>query len=66
MVDLGDYSVHVYTEGENANAPTLVFLSGSGTVAPTYDFKPLYSLLSDEYRIAVVEKLDMDIQILSM
>ena len=56
MIDLGDYSVHVYSEGENENAPTLVFLSGSATVAPVYDFKALYSLLSDEYRIAVVEK----------
>jgi pimeloyl-ACP methyl ester carboxylesterase len=56
MVDLGDYSVHVYTEGENRDAPTLVFLSGSATVAPVYDFKQLYKLLSDEYKIAVVEK----------
>lgn len=56
IVPLGDYNLHVYTEGENEKSPTLVFLSGSGTVAPTYDFKVLYSLLSDEYRIAVVEK----------
>ncbi len=56
MVNLGNYSVHVYSEGGNESAPTLVFLSGSATVAPVYDFKALYSLLSDEYRIAVVEK----------
>lgn len=56
MVDLGDYSVHVYSEGEAHTAPILVFMSGSATVAPVYDFKALYSLLSDEYRIAVVEK----------
>lgn len=56
MIDLGGYRVHVYSEGENENAPTLVFLSGSATVAPVYDFKALYSLLSDEYQIAVVEK----------
>lgn len=56
MVDIGGYKVHVYTEGENSDSPTLVFLSGSATVAPMYDFKPLYSLLSDKYRIAVVEK----------
>ncbi len=56
MIDVGGYNVHVYTEGESFDSPTLVFLSGSGTVAPTYDFKPLYSLLSDKYRIAVVEK----------
>lgn len=42
MVDVGGYHVHVYTEGTNDDAPTLVFLSGSATVAPVYDFKPLY------------------------
>ena len=56
MVDLGDYSVHVYVEGNSNSTPTLVFMSGSATVAPVYDFKALYSLLTDEYRIAVVEK----------
>lgn len=56
MIDMGDYSIHIYTEGNNASAPTMVFLSGSATVAPVYDFKPLYRLLSSEYRIAVVEK----------
>ncbi len=56
MVNLGDYSVHVYSEGENEEQPTLVFLSGWGTVAPVYDFKPLYSLLSEQFKIAVVEK----------
>lgn len=56
MVDVGGYIVHVYTEGTSDDSPTLVFLSGSATVAPTYDFKPLYSLLSDKYKIAVVEK----------
>jgi len=48
--------MHVYLEGENATAPTLVFLAGHGTPAPVYDFKSLYSLLSGEYRITVVEK----------
>lgn len=56
MIELGEYSVHVYSEGEAAAAPTLVFMSGSATVAPVYDFKSLYSLLSDEYRVAVIEK----------
>lgn len=56
LVDVGGYKIHIYSEGDNKNAPTLVFLSGSGTASPVYDFKPLYSLLSDKYRIAVVEK----------
>lgn len=33
-----------------------VFMSGSGTCSPILDFKSLYSLLSNEYKIAVVEK----------
>ncbi len=56
MTDLGGYQVHVYSEGLGSDTPVLVLLSGSATVAPVYDFKPLYSLLSDEYRIAVAEK----------
>ncbi|WP_270506003.1 alpha/beta hydrolase [Eubacterium limosum] len=56
MVNMGGHKIHVYTEGKSQNALTLVLLSGSATVAPVYDFKPLYKLLSDEYKIAVVEK----------
>ncbi|MEX1308564.1 MAG: alpha/beta hydrolase [Eubacteriales bacterium] len=57
LVEVGDYKIHVYAEGEKSDEPTLVFMSGSATVAPVYDFKILYSLLSDDYRIVVVEKL---------
>jgi len=57
LVDIGGDNLHIYAEGENTNAPALIFLSGAGTAAPVYDFKPLYSLLSGQYRIAVVEKL---------
>ncbi len=58
MVAVGDHKLHVYSEGEGSvEGPlTLVFLSGSGTSAPTLDFKALYGRLSDEYRIAVVER----------
>lgn len=44
----------VYMEGEGET--TLVFMSGGGTCSPILDFKSLYSLLRDRYRIAVVEK----------
>jgi pimeloyl-ACP methyl ester carboxylesterase len=57
LIEVNGRSMHVYIEGDNTNAPLLVFLSGGGTSAPVYDFKPLYSLLSDDYRIAVVEKI---------
>lgn len=54
MVEVDGKQMHVYTEGSGAE--TLVFLSGGGTCAPVLDFKSLYSLLSDDYRVAVVEK----------
>jgi pimeloyl-ACP methyl ester carboxylesterase len=44
----------VYTRGEGEH--TLVFLSGHGTCCPVIDFKPLWSRLVDDYRIAVVER----------
>lgn len=56
LVEVDGHKIHIYAEGEKGNKPTLVFMSGSATVAPVYDFKSLYSLLSDEYRIVVVEK----------
>ena len=45
----------IYIEGEGEQ--TIVFLAGGGTSSPILDFKSLYSLLSDDYRIAVVEKV---------
>jgi len=56
LVEVNGHKIHVYAEGEKGEKPTLVFMSGSATVAPVYDFKSLYSLLSGEYRIAIVEK----------
>lgn len=54
MVEVNGHQMHVYTEGRGDK--TLVFMSGGGTCSPTLDFKSLYSLLSDKYRIVVVEK----------
>ncbi|HZK23970.1 MAG TPA: alpha/beta hydrolase [Oscillospiraceae bacterium] len=56
LVEVDGHNIHIYAEGEKRNRPTLVFMSGSATVAPVYDFKSLYSMLSAEYRIVVVEK----------
>lgn len=53
-VDVNGHSMNVYAEGTGHT--TLVFMSGGGTCSPSLDFKSLYSLLSDTYRIAVVEK----------
>ena len=57
LIEVNGYKLHVYSEGEINNKPTLVFMAGGGTAAPIYDFKPLYSLLKDEYHIIVVEKI---------
>ena len=53
-VEVGGKKMCVYTEGEGEN--TIVFLAGGGIASPTLDFKSLYSQLTNEYRIAVVEK----------
>ncbi len=54
MVEVDGHKMSVYTEGTGEK--TVVFMSGGGTCSPILDFKSLYSLLSDEYRIVVVEK----------
>lgn len=53
LVEVNGYNMSVYTEGSGDK--TLVFMSGGGTCSPILDFKSLYSLLSNEYKIAVVE-----------
>lgn len=54
IVEVNGHNMSIYIEGEGDK--TLVFMSGGGTCSPILDFKSLYSLLSDEYRIVVVEK----------
>jgi pimeloyl-ACP methyl ester carboxylesterase len=54
MVKVNGHNMHVYSEG-NGDIP-LVFMSGGGTSSPVLDFKSLYSLLSNKYKIVVVEK----------
>ena len=54
IVEVDGHDMSVYSEGNGDT--TLVFMSGAGTCSPILDFKSLYSLLSDEYKIAVVEK----------
>lgn len=54
LVEVNGHNMSVYTEGKGDK--TLVFMSGGGTCSPILDFKSLYSLLSSEYKIAVVEK----------
>ena len=55
FVKINQHNVHIYRQG-NENKPKIVFMSGSGTVAPVYDFKILYEKLIDDFRIIVIEK----------
>ncbi|MDE7184597.1 MAG: alpha/beta hydrolase [Lachnospiraceae bacterium] len=54
MIEVDGHNMSIYVEGSGDT--TLVFMSGGGTCSPILDFKSLYSLLSDKYQIAVVEK----------
>ena len=54
LVAVNGHNMSIYTEG--AGEHTIVFLSGHGTASPILDFKPLFSRLSDDYKIVVVEK----------
>ncbi len=58
LVPVNDTQLHVYRaprKTERAGA-SIVLLSGWGTPCPTYDFKPLWSLLASRYDVAVVER----------
>lgn len=54
LVEVGGKNMSIYSEGNGDK--TIIFMSGSGTCSPILDFKSLYSRLTDEYKIAVVEK----------
>ena len=55
FVEIDNHNMHLFRAGD-ANRPKLVFMSGSGTVAPVYDFKILYDKLVSDYRVVVIEK----------
>ena len=55
LTEVNHHKIHVFRAG-NPDQPKLVFMSGSGTVAPVYDFKILYEKLKNDFRIIVVEK----------
>lgn len=58
LVIVDGFNMNVYIEGveQRKDNPTIVLLSGSGVAAPVYDYKVLYSKLTDKYRVAIVEK----------
>ena len=54
LVEVDGHKMNIYIEGEGEQ--TIVFLSGGGTCSPVLDFKSLYSLLSEDNKVVVVEK----------
>jgi len=54
IIAVNGHGMNVYITGKGSD--TIVFLSGAGVSSPVLEYKPLYSLLSDEFRIAVIEK----------
>ena len=54
-VDINGHKLHIFRAGDGRK-PKLVFMSGSGTAAPMYDFKILYEKLIGDFRIIVIEK----------
>lgn len=55
LLTINNHKIHIYRQG-NINNPKLVFMAGSATVAPVYDFKVLYEKLVNDFRIIVIEK----------
>lgn len=54
LVSVNGHMMHVFLSGKGTE--TFVFMAGSGTPCPVLDFKPLWSILANHYRIAVIEK----------
>jgi len=54
LINVNNHNIHIYSEGNGI--PVLVFMSGGGTYFPVNDFSKLFKKLSNEYKIAVVER----------
>jgi len=55
LVTINGHKIHIYRHG-NVNVPKIILMSGSGTVAPVYDFKVLYEKLFHNFGVIVIEK----------
>jgi len=54
LVEVDGHKMSIYAEGDGKH--TLVFMAGSGVPSPILEYKSLYSLLSDDYKVVVIEK----------
>lgn len=55
LVNIKGYKIHIYRQGDK-DKTKIVLMSGSGTVAPVYDFKVFYEKLANYFRVIVIEK----------
>ena len=55
FTEVNNHRIHVLRIG-NPDKPKLLFMAGSSTVVPAFDFKVLYEKLQNDYRIIVIEK----------
>ena len=55
LVDIKGHNLHIYRQGDK-DKPKIILMSGSGTVAPVYDFKVLYEKLAKNFRVIVIER----------
>lgn len=57
-VKVNDTYMHIYPvpSSSSSHKNTIVFLSGSGTECPTYDFEPLWHLLTGKIDMVIVER----------
>lgn len=54
LYSVGKGMINVFTAGTGKH--TAVFLAGAGVTSPVLEYKPLFSRLTDDFRIVVVEK----------
>lgn len=54
LVRVNGHDMNVFGAGDGRS--TIVFLSGAGVTSPVLEYKPLWEKLTDNFRIAVVEK----------
>ena len=53
-VEVNGVKLNVYSEG--SGGVTIVFMAGNGVTCPVLEYKPIYRRMSNDYRIAVIEK----------
>lgn len=56
MVTVDEHQLSVSAHGPRNGDPAIVLISGAGTAAPIYSFKPLTERLDDDFRTVVVER----------